>query len=229
MGNMKQDSKLAKELYNKQFGKYSKKQAEYKVVRDSRKKIYSILGNIKNKKILFAGCGDGFECILAVKKGAKVVGIDISEKGIELARENCSEAKFLVMDFEKTGFKNNSFDIVISILAVMYKKNLSAVLKEFKRILKGKGFILLAVPHPIRKMVKYNKMNYFVKGKKWETWRGTKRFNYYRLFEDYFDSFFNSKLRVIKLTEPKPIKENKRTPIIEINHPHFLIFKLAKD
>lgn len=226
---MKQDSKLARELYNKQFKKFSKRQTEYKVVQDLKNRIYNSLGSIKNKKILFAGCGDGLECVLAVREGAKVVGIDISEKGIESARRNCPEAEFYVADFEKTKFKNSSFDIIISILAVMYKKNLDLVLKEFRRILKKEGFIVLAVPHPTRKMVKYNKMNYFIRGKRWEVWRGIRRFNYYRLFEDYFDDFISSKLKVVKLIEPKPVKENKRTPNLEVNHPHFLIFKLIKD
>jgi len=226
---MKQDSKLARELYNKQFKKFSKRQTEYKVVQQLKDKIYSFLGSIKNKKILFAGCGDGLECILTVKKGARVVGIDISEEGIESAKRNCPGAEFYVADFERTKFKNNSFDVIVSILAVMYKKNLGLVLKEFRRILKREGFIVLAVPHPTRKMLKYNKMNYFIKGKKLEVWRGIRRFNYYRLFEDYFDNFISSKLKVVKLIEPKPVKENERTPNLEVNHPHFLIFKLIKD
>jgi ubiquinone/menaquinone biosynthesis C-methylase UbiE len=226
---MKQDSQLAKKLYNKQFDKYSKEQAKNKRAQDLRRKVHSLLGNIKSRKILFAGCGDGLECVPAVEKKAKVTGIDISERGIELAKNNCPGAEFCVMDFEKTKFKNNSFDIIVSILAVVYKRNLGLTLKEFRRILKNKGFILLVVPHPLRKMIKYNKMNYFVKGKKWEVWRGTKRFNYYRLFEDYFYSFVNSKLKVIKLIEPKPIRDKKSDSALKLNHPHFLLFKLVKD
>lgn len=223
------ESEEAKQLYNRQFKEYYKKQTEYKVIQDLRKKVYAIIGNIRNKEILFVGCGDGSECIPAVKRSAKVVGIDISEKAIELAKRNCPKSKFYVMDFEKTNFKKNSFDIIVSILSIMYKKNLDLVLREFRRILKENGFIILVAPHPVRKMIKYSNMNYFVKGKIWEIWRGIKRFNYYRLFEDYFDSIDSSKLKVVKLLEPKPIKETRKTPNSEINHPHFLIFKLRRD
>lgn len=226
---MTKEAKLAKQLYNKQFEEYSRKQKEYRLFQDLRKKVYKILGNIKNKKILFAGCGDGLECLPAIKQGAKVIGIDISEKAIELAKKNCPKAEFYVMHVEKAKFKPKSFDIIVSIFVVMYKKNLDSVLREFRRILKDNGAILIVVPHPVRKMIKYNNMNYFVKGKKWEVWRGIKRFNYYRLFEDYIDSFVDSKLKIIKLIEPKPIKESKETPEIEIKYPHFLIFKLVKD
>jgi len=220
--------KLAKKLYDAQFERYSKEQAKYKVIQDLRKKVYQLLGNIKNKKILFAGCGDGLECLPAIKKKAKVIGIDISKRAIETAKRNCPQGKFYVMDFERTNFPKNCFDIVVSILSIMYKKDIVPVLREFKRILKKKGFIIIVVPHPVRKMIKYNKLNYFVRGKKWEVWRGIRRFNYYRLIEDYFDAFLKAGLKVIKLKEPRPIKATKNTPNREINHPHFLIFQLVK-
>jgi hypothetical protein len=38
--------------------------------------------------------------------------------------------------------------------------------------------LFIVASHPVRKMIKYNKMNYFVKGKRYEIWRGIKRFNY---------------------------------------------------
>lgn len=113
--------------------------------------------------------------------------------------------------------------------SVNYKENLVPSLKEFDRVLKQDGFIILVVPHPTRKMIKYNKMNYFIKGWKFETWKGTKRWNFYRLIEDYFDAFIKAKLKVVKLVEPKPVKERRDMPDKEINHPYFLIFKLTKD
>ncbi len=225
---MQSDSQLAKEIYNKQWDEFSKQQTEYKVVQDLKQKIYELLGNIENKKILFAGCGDARECIQAVKNGAQVVGIDISEKGIESARKNCPNAEFHVMNFEELNFQENSFDLVISLFAIMYTNDLDKTLKGFSKVLKPNGSIILAVPHPIRKMMKYNNQNYFVKGKRFENWKGINRFNYYRLFEDYIDSFNNSNLKLTKLIEPKPVKENEETPDSEISYPHFLIFQLSK-
>lgn len=221
-----QDSQLAKEIYNKQSDEFSKKQTEYKVVQDLKLRVYDLLGDIKNKKILFAGCGDGRECIQAVEKGAQVIGIDISEKSIESAKRNCKNADFFVMNFEELNFPEGSFDIIISLFAVMYTKELDKTLLGFRKVLKENRTIILAVPHPIRKMMKYNNLNYFVKGKQFENWKGIERFNYYRLFEDYVDSFHNTKLILEKLIEPKPIKETEDTPDSEISYPHFLIFKL---
>ena len=194
-----------------------------------RKLVYASLGKLKNKKILFMGCGSGAECKDAINKDAKVFGIDVSERLIEMAKKNHPKAKFQVCDFEKTNFKENSFDIVVSIFSLMYKKNLKLTLKELNRILKKSGFILIVVPHPIRKMITYNKGNYFVKGKKWENWEGIERFNYYRLIEDYINEFVRSNFKIIALSEPKPLKLNNKVSEKQLRHPHFLIFKLVKE
>ncbi len=225
---MKNDSQLAKEIYNKQFENYTKNQTAYSPVQELKQKIHQELGLLKDKMVLFAGCGDGKECIPAAQAGAHVIGIDISEQCINHAQQNCPEGQFFVMDLANLSFENKCIDIIIALFSVMYVRDLSGLLKEHKRVLKDDGFIILAVPHPIRKMVKYNNMNYFVKGKQFENWKGIERFGYYRLFEDYIASFTEAQLRLVQLTEPKPLKENAQTPDSEINYPHFLTFKLTK-
>ena len=49
--------------------------------------LLSILPNMVGKRILDLGCGFGEHCKLFVEKGAeKVVGLDISQKMIEVAK-----------------------------------------------------------------------------------------------------------------------------------------------
>ena len=226
---LKEDAQFAKELYNSQSEEFSKKQTEYCVLQDFRSSLYrDHLTNIETKKILFAGSGDGRECIPATIMGAKVIGVDISEKLVELSQKNCPQADFFVMDIERMAFENAFFDVVVSFFVVMYKEDLQAVLQEFRRVLKDDGMIIIAVPHPVRRMMKYNNFCYFVKGKKYDTWKGVTRFGYNRLFEDYIDAFVKSGLKLIQLVEPKPIKESLDTLDQEINYPHFLLFKLMK-
>ncbi|NQE54765.1 Ubiquinone biosynthesis O-methyltransferase [ANME-1 cluster archaeon GoMg3.2] len=71
---------------------------------------------LKGKKILNIGCGGGIEAEWAVKKGAEVVGLDISVDfilaAVERFRRNNIKAYFVQGNGEYLPFADNSFDIV---------------------------------------------------------------------------------------------------------------------
>jgi SAM-dependent methyltransferase len=46
-----------------------------------------VLGDVRGKRILDLGCGDGIDSLLLAFKGAQVVGIDISPRAIEVAKK----------------------------------------------------------------------------------------------------------------------------------------------
>lgn len=227
--SMNHDAQEAKKLYNEQAHTFSKNQLLYAPVQKLKQNIYAYLGDLKNKKILFVGCADGHECSRALELGAQVTGIDVSDKLIDAAKEHYPEAQFFVMDQAELTFSDKSFDIVISMFTVMYTEDLKKLFKEFRRVLKKDGTIMIAAPHPIRKMMKYNNMNYFVKGKQYENWKGVSRYNYYRLIEDYVEATNEAGLTMLKLMEPKPIKENENETDEHISYPHFLVLVLKKD
>lgn len=96
-------------------------------------------------KILDAGCGTG---ILAKKLTVfgQVYGIDISKEALKFAKMR--GVKIKKTSLTKTGFLNNSFDIIVSI-DVLYHKWIDddyLVVKELIRILKPGGILLLKLP-----------------------------------------------------------------------------------
>jgi len=86
----------------------------------------------KNDKLLDVGCGSGFSS----SWNCKVYGIDPSIKLLKKAKNNIIKAKA-----EHLPFKDNFFDIVISITALQNFTNIECALKEIKRVGK-KTFIL---------------------------------------------------------------------------------------
>src|SRR5262245_12999556 len=70
------------------------------------------------RRVLECGCGPGWLTWMLAKCGYEVVGQDVNEKAIELARDNPMfhevEAKpsFIVSDFEQLDF-SDEFDVVV--------------------------------------------------------------------------------------------------------------------
>ena len=67
--------------------------------------------------LLDAGCGTGEHTILAARRGADAVGIDISERAIDAARRKAGErgveARFQVLDALRVGVIGATFDSII--------------------------------------------------------------------------------------------------------------------
>ncbi|MCK5522786.1 MAG: methyltransferase domain-containing protein [Thiomargarita sp.] len=223
--------KQAQQLYDQQALCYAEQANANKNLLETRKLVYRLLTPVTNKKILSIGCGDGTECVSFSKNGAEVVGIDSSSEFISLAKNKYSELgmDFLVMDYAETSFENMTFDGIISIMSIMYKEDLTTVLLELKRILKPDGTMIVVVPHPIRKMIKYANFDYFASGLHYETWEEVTRYNYYRTLEEYFRLIKASGLNIEKLLEQKPQLDEPyqvTNNVSEHLYPHSLIFVL---
>lgn len=96
--------------------------------------------NPKNKKILDLGCGTGRLNYKLSKKAKKMIGIDNSKEMLKIAKEKkIQNSKFIYSNIEKLPFKNNSFDIVVSSLAIEHLKSINETIKETKRVLKPHG------------------------------------------------------------------------------------------
>jgi|LGOV01.1.fsa_nt_gb ubiquinone/menaquinone biosynthesis C-methylase UbiE len=100
-------------------------------------------------KILDVGCGDGYITSLIFKKFEDVVGIDISKKAINFAREKNQGAKFVVGTCTNIPFSDESFDIIVAsevIEHVSYNDG-KVFLKEARRVLTPKGKIIISTPN----------------------------------------------------------------------------------
>lgn len=96
--------------------------------------------------ILDAGCGTG-SLIKKMKNFGKVYGIDASNEALKFARINGLK-DIKKASVEKIPFKDNTFDAITSI-DVLYHREVKSDLKalrEFKRVLKPGGIIIIKNP-----------------------------------------------------------------------------------
>jgi len=111
------------------------------------------IGNLKGKKVLDAGCGEGYNTRILARKGAQMVGIDISPKMIRHARQ-AERQEPLGIRYEITSFSNlslfedASFDTVVSFMALMDSPGYAEAIQEFFRVLRPRGGLFFSVSHP---------------------------------------------------------------------------------
>lgn len=221
---MDREIRQIKEIY--EDNRFLEEQKENKEVRHLRKVLFKLSGNLENKRTLFLGCGDGEECIPYFKRGAKIYGVDISKTLIENANTKLS-GNFLVMDFKNIKIQN-SFDLIISILSIHYSGNLEDSLRKVYGLLRPGGTCLIATTHPAHKMTRYNNGNYFVRGKKWYSWQGIKRFNYLFLIEDYVNNFSKIGFSLERMSEVFTPPEYRSPENKGSEKPIFTVYKIKK-
>jgi ubiquinone/menaquinone biosynthesis C-methylase UbiE len=69
-------------------------------------------------RVLDVGCGNGAVTAQVAQRGSEVLGIDMSETGIQLARRNCPNARFEVLPADAYLLRNldeEPFDLVYSL------------------------------------------------------------------------------------------------------------------
>lgn len=98
-------------------------------------------------KVLDAGCGPGIHVKKFYEKGFDVVGTDLSEKMIEMAKKRVPDAEFHVMDIKDLRFDNEVFDAVWMNFTLIHvkKSNMPMALWGISRILKPGGLLFLGL------------------------------------------------------------------------------------
>ena len=112
-----------------------------------------LAGDLKDKIVLDAGCGEGYNTRLLARLGARVTGVDISPKMIGFARE-AEEERPLGICYEVASFcdlslfESESFDVVVSFVALMDGPDYEGALSEIYRVLRPRGELVFSVSHP---------------------------------------------------------------------------------
>lgn len=106
---------------------------------------------IKPKRVLDVGCGEGafVGAIIDTYPSCEAYGIDISEVGLEHARERFPKGKFSIADVnERFPFEDNYFDLVFSegVLHILGESPDYAI-GEIYRVLKKGGLFICWVGH----------------------------------------------------------------------------------
>ncbi len=92
-------------------------------------------------RIIDLGCGDGRDVAYLGRKGADVVGIDLSAEMVKLARRANPHQTFLKMDMRNTVFPDESFHGIWASASIIHipKAQIHTLEREVYRILEPQG------------------------------------------------------------------------------------------
>ena len=196
--------------------------------------MLKFMGDVKGKRILDLGCGEGGYSRELAKKGANLVSVDCSEKAIEYAtdlagKENLNIEHYVRNSNDLFGIESEQFDIVLCSMMLMDCQDFEGTLREVVRVLKPNGRLFASVLHPCfdgnhetgigRQGVGIDRqvvvMNYF-EPKEWEAplWKGTIPVIWrHRTMEDYVKTFLKVGLTIVDLNEPRATDEQAQISV----------------
>jgi ubiquinone/menaquinone biosynthesis C-methylase UbiE len=123
-----------------------------------------LLPEIQGKVILDAACGPGKYAEILLSQGASITGFDSSPRMVELARKRNKDAgNFFVHDLAEPlhMVENNTIDIVLCALAMHYVKDWHPTIREFFRVLKPGGHMVISIEHPFFEYTYFRSKAYF--------------------------------------------------------------------
>lgn len=138
-------NKKLKDTYNRIAEEWHQDHQSDNWWQEGTDQFVSYLG--KGASVLDVGCGGGTKSNYFVIKGLSVMGIDFSEKMIDISSREVPQARFQVLDVNDIDKLDESFDGIFmqAVLLHIPKKKVDKVLSKAVKKLNPGGYLYIAV------------------------------------------------------------------------------------
>lgn len=209
--------------------------------------LQPLLPEFEGKRVLDLGCGYGWHCLWAAQHGAtQVLGLDLSEKMLEIAREKniFPQIEYSRCAMEQAAFLPGSYDIVLSSLALHYVKDYPTLVQNIADWLVPGGRFVFTVEHPIftaegsqdwtygpdGAIAHFPVDHYFEEGERKAVFLGETVTKYHRTLATYLSTLLQKGFVLEAVTEPQPPLDMLDLPGMrdELRRPMMLIVRAKK-
>jgi demethylmenaquinone methyltransferase/2-methoxy-6-polyprenyl-1,4-benzoquinol methylase len=106
-----------------------------------KRSLAGLAGELAGQRALDLACGTGDIAFELAERGARVTGLDITHRMVQLAKQK-GHAAFLVGDMTALPFANAQFDVVTTGYGLRNVPDLPVALSEIRRVLRPGGVLL---------------------------------------------------------------------------------------
>lgn len=186
--------------------------------------LKNMLPDFIDKDVLDLGCGFGLHCRYAIENEAKsVIGIDLSEKMLEKAREinNMEGIEYVRKALEDVEYPAEKFEVILSSLTFHYIESFDLITEKIYKWLKPKGHFVFSVEHPVftaegtqdwaygtdGEKLHWPVDRYFIEGKRNTTFLGENVVKYHRTLTSYLNTLLKQGFKIKEVIEAEPSEE----------------------
>jgi SAM-dependent methyltransferase len=169
----------------------------------------SLLGDVTGQRVLDAACGPGLYAAELIDRGAQVVGFDQSPRMVQICRERVGQGEFRVHDLADPlhWLPDGSMDLVLCALAIEYVDDRVAALREFRRVLRPGGALILSRLHPTGDWLRHGGSYFNVRPVR-ETWSKGWQVHYWLApLQATCEEIYQAGFLIERLLEPQPTPE----------------------
>ena len=144
-----------RDLYDRSAGRWQRRAPSSLSDFTGRPAVFALCEPVEGKRVIDLGCGEGY-CSRELRRrgAASVLGADISEQMLELARAQAPEQQlgieYQVGDIRNLDVADDTYDLATAVFVFNYitTEEMTDALTEIRRILAPGGSFVFSVPHP---------------------------------------------------------------------------------
>jgi 2-polyprenyl-3-methyl-5-hydroxy-6-metoxy-1,4-benzoquinol methylase len=193
--------------------------------------LLQMAGDVDGLTVLDAGCGEGIVARLLAGRGARVTGIDISPRFIELAKER-DEKQAIIFELHDLSrplpHYTQTFDLVVSNMVLNDLPDYQGFITTLSTMLKPTGRIVLSMNNPYSALIREKVDNYFDSGKAVlynMAKDGVAVYYFHHTMEEYMTAFQQAGLLLRRLSDLHMTQEMAaRLPALSQQFPWFPMY-----